>query len=310
MCFGLCLTLLYLISPNMAVGQELIELDQYCQFDGGEIEDQLYAFDSDRDAEAALEKVMRYTGLEPNFIIKAANVDNASAGLRGQYRVILYNQQFMLDVKNATGSDWSGISILAHEIGHHLQGHTLERTGSRPPIELEADKYSGFILQKMGASLDDAQAAMSLIASESGSATHPGRQARLAAITNGWISARDLTNPNPDGDPPAKEPSPQDREVNLPSPNDNPPVVVPTYVSRAVFAGDVNSYYVTSSNDIVMIDPNGYTTLVGKKIAPTVPGFVWMYSTPYITYGVTADGSIWGRNQYGQSYKIGYLTQP
>ena len=28
---------------------------------------------------------------------------------------------------------------VAHEIGHHLQGHTIQRGGSRPPIELEAD---------------------------------------------------------------------------------------------------------------------------------------------------------------------------
>ena len=34
--------------------------------------------------------------------------------------------------------------------------HTLERGGSRPEIELEADEFSGFVLRKMGATLPQA----------------------------------------------------------------------------------------------------------------------------------------------------------
>ena len=76
-------------------------------------------------------------------------------------RVIAYNRQFMQDVARTTGdSDWSGTSILAHEIGHHLSGHTLLPGGSKPPIELEADKFSGFVLFKMGATLPEAEKAI------------------------------------------------------------------------------------------------------------------------------------------------------
>ena len=42
----------------------------------------------------------------------------------------------------------------ASSFGHHLGGHTLVPGGSQPPIELEADRFSGFVLHKMGADLD------------------------------------------------------------------------------------------------------------------------------------------------------------
>lgn len=76
-----------------------------------------------------------------------------------------------------------------------------------PPLELEADKYSGFVLYNMGAALSDAKAAMSLISNPSGSVTHPPRSARLTAITNGWLEARDIKKPSGDAErTPARRP--------------------------------------------------------------------------------------------------------
>lgn len=133
--------------------------------------------------------ILEQVGLEKNFAVHAANVDNASALVKGSERLILYNPSFMQSVRNAAGVDWTSYSILAHEIGHHLNGHTLHRGGSRPAIELEADEFSGFVLRKMGATLAEAQAAMALIADPKGSTTHPGRKFRLAAIERGWRRA-------------------------------------------------------------------------------------------------------------------------
>lgn len=97
----------------------------------------------------------------------------------------------MLNMTASTGTSWAAISILAHEVGHHLNGHTLEATGSRPPSELEADKFSGFVLQKLGSNLGNATAAMKAFGSEQGSTTHPAKAERLAAITAGWLQACD-----------------------------------------------------------------------------------------------------------------------
>jgi len=101
----------------------------------------------------------------------------------------LYNPKFMSQINTASGSDWAAVSILAHEIGHHLSGHTLDNVGSRPETELEADEFSGFVLRRMGASLPDAQAVMETIASLKGSHSHPPKKDRLAAIEKGWSKA-------------------------------------------------------------------------------------------------------------------------
>src|SRR6185312_2225684 len=82
------------------------------------------------------------------------------------------------------------IFILAHEIGHHLDGHTEAGLKSCPAIELEADQFAGFVLGKMGATLQQSQLAMYYISTIASSKTHPGRYDRLAAIEKGWNKAK------------------------------------------------------------------------------------------------------------------------
>lgn len=193
--FAILLSFCFSVVSAPAQQQLNIDASKSCNYHGGMVPDKpIYGFASDKEAVSAVKRILSYSGLEPNFEITAANVPNAAAVLdnTGEKRLILYNQDFMERIKDATKTDWSAISILAHEIGHHLQGHTLKPGGSRPPSELEADKYSGFVVGMLGGSLDDAQAVMKAIASDEGSATHPAKDARLAAITNGWKQAQDL----------------------------------------------------------------------------------------------------------------------
>ena len=139
-----------------------------------------------------IDDIVKASGLSRNFEIRSAGVPNAVAVVRNGKRHILYNVGFIQDMNNSAGTKWAAISIMAHEVGHHLNGHTLDGLGSRPGKELEADSYSGFILQKLGASLKEAQVAMTLLANEKGSFTHPGRNDRLAAIASGWSNACEL----------------------------------------------------------------------------------------------------------------------
>lgn len=146
-------------------------------------------FRSNAEAEAVANDIMSVVGLPPNFKIQAAKVPNAAAVVYGQERYVFYNPKFMESVTQSANTNWGAISIMAHEIGHHLSGHTLRDGGSRPNMELEADEFSGFVLRKMGASLNESQAAMRTLASEYGSATHPAKRQRLTAIEKGWSRA-------------------------------------------------------------------------------------------------------------------------
>ncbi|MBC6605537.1 membrane-binding protein [Hymenobacter sp. BT188] len=137
-----------------------------------------------------LREITDVVGLKPRFELRSTSeVQNAAAVVYNGQRYLLYNPQFVGAVNQAGRTDWAGISILAHEMGHHLNGHTLRAGGSNPTDELEADEFSGFVLRKMGASLAQAQAAMAVIADDQASATHPGRPTRLKAIGEGWQRA-------------------------------------------------------------------------------------------------------------------------
>lgn len=136
--------------------------------------------------------IVAFSGLQKNFIVRRVAGGNAAADTQGTTRLILYNPEWLNELNRRTGTSWAAYSVMAHEIGHHLQGHTLVPGGSRPPSELEADEFSGFTLYQMGAELEDAQKAMATFGDPNGSDTHPPRDQRLVAIEKGWDSAKKL----------------------------------------------------------------------------------------------------------------------
>jgi hypothetical protein len=141
-------------------------------------------------AAGIIREITEAVGLQPRFELRATTiVPNAAAVAYDGKRYLLYNPKFLAAVNRAGHTDWAGISILAHEMGHHLNGHTLRSGGSQPQDELEADEFSGFVLRRLGASLAQAQAAMATVSDDQGSATHPGRMPRLASISQGWNRA-------------------------------------------------------------------------------------------------------------------------
>jgi len=101
-------------------------------------------------------------------------------------RFIIYNNDFFNKLKEKTGSEWAAISIMAHEIGHHVKGHALSNRGSNHPFEFEADYYSGVVLAKMGASLEEAQLAMLHFGNAKATPFHPAKADRLLEIEKGW----------------------------------------------------------------------------------------------------------------------------
>jgi Zn-dependent peptidase ImmA (M78 family) len=139
-----------------------------------------------------LAEIMNVIGLQANFELKEANVLNIEASISHRRRYILYNPGFIAQINHVTKDKWAGLFLLAHEIGHHLNGHTIMKGGSTPALELEADQFAGFIMYKLGATLDQAQEVMKYIARNEASATHPGRASRMLAIQTGWNKAANV----------------------------------------------------------------------------------------------------------------------
>jgi hypothetical protein len=136
--------------------------------------------------EKLLEDILAVTGLQPSFTLKQANVLNIEASISHKQRYILYNPTFINQINTITKDKWATLTLLAHEMGHHLNGHTLKKGGSSPSLELEADEFAGFVLYKLGATLQQAQRVMKYIAKPVASSTHPSREDRMNAISKGW----------------------------------------------------------------------------------------------------------------------------
>ena len=151
-----------------------------------------FGYSSNTDAEMVVDEILNNIGLYRNFIIKECpNISNAVAAtvissLGNMERYIIYDKEFFKRVKNITKTDWSAVSILAHEIGHHLNGHNLVSGVNNYQSELQADEFSGFVLAKMGATLDESLRAINSFGSEENSKTHPKKSDRIEAISNGW----------------------------------------------------------------------------------------------------------------------------
>jgi len=152
----------------------------------------MVAFSKSEDAQKIVTEIMNAVGLKPNFILKPAKVTNIEAAVSRHKRYILYNPEFINWINKATQDKWGAIALLAHEIGHHLNGHTLKKRGNSL-LELEADEFAGFVLNKLGASLEQSQRIMNYIAREQRSETHPARADRMLAIKTGWNKA--MTSP-------------------------------------------------------------------------------------------------------------------
>lgn len=157
-------------------------------------QDPTKTLESHLEAEEMVEDILSKIGLTSNFLVAICdNIDNAIAinipSDIGYIRYIYLNPTFFESLRTNTEGEWGLLSLLSHEIGHHLIGHTLDSRGSRPDVELEADEFSGFMLFMLGASLRQATELMSKYGSEKTSLTHPARLDRVLAIKKGYNNA-------------------------------------------------------------------------------------------------------------------------
>jgi tetratricopeptide (TPR) repeat protein len=163
-------------------------------------------FSSDKSADNALERILGVIGASKRFVLQPCdNINNAVATSFKGIRYILYDRVFMNTIDS--GTNWGNLFILAHEVGHHINGHSLDMLlyksvepktlKQRRQQELEADEFAGFVLAKLGGSLDEANQLITSIAdnSDDSFSTHPSRSKRLTAVGNGYKKATNNNKP-------------------------------------------------------------------------------------------------------------------
>lgn len=266
-----------------------IHIDHYCGYFDSNNPGSIHPFRAESRVESLIDEVMAITGLPRNFEVIAGGVPNAAALMVGEKRVIAYNQTFLYDVEQAIQNKWPAYSIMAHEIGHHLAGHALTKVGSRPATELEADKYSGFVMQRLGATLKEAQMVMQLIGTDNGSLTHPPRRDRLAAIASGWLEECDRdancgTNSEKKPSSSREPTSTQSREIKTIANEAN--ATIP--IQRGKNASSIVSVSTVNGMTTLQTNSNNGLALVGSKKVSTRS-----YSVSSITAVNSSSGIKW-----------------
>lgn len=112
------------------------------------------------------------------------DVPNACATMDAQRRRVVYVSATWLD-GYVDSKRWGKIAVIAHEIGHHLNNHTVEDELGHWLREYEADKFAGRVIRLLGGSAQDARLAVEK-QPVFGSDTHPPRSLRVAAILEGY----------------------------------------------------------------------------------------------------------------------------
>jgi hypothetical protein len=131
------------------VAQQLLHLDtrNNCQYNGVAFPRDLYSLKTDSIAEVCA-AIVKATGTEQNFEVVASNVTSVAAVLDSAgKRWLLYSRRHFMNNPDPAYR----VAVLAHEIGHHTNEHTLEAL-SREAEEVEADEFAGFALYRIGIS--------------------------------------------------------------------------------------------------------------------------------------------------------------
>lgn len=143
------------------------------------------------DLEYIVSEICNAIGVRQNFVlVPEENIGIVAAKNIDGKRIIAYDPKAVQGARTAAGTNWSVVTMFAHECAHHLMGHILEKDlalEQNRQYELDADNAAGFVVAKMGASLSETQSAyQKLPLSEDSTGPYPAKSLRIRAVSNGW----------------------------------------------------------------------------------------------------------------------------
>lgn len=151
--------------------------------------------------------ILDEVGLKSNFTIRPCEgINNAVALTVNGERIVLYDRNFVQSL--AEENIYRRYFIMAHEIGHHLNGHTVDITMFSSSIdskmallekmrsqELEADEFAGFVMSKLTIPSTAIQILLKeLPDSEFKFSTHPNQKERIIAFQRGYDKSEKQKN--------------------------------------------------------------------------------------------------------------------
>ncbi|MCB0532529.1 MAG: hypothetical protein KDD14_10060 [Saprospiraceae bacterium] len=185
----------FLLYTALASGQERLVIQNSCSFGSEGPQTEYYTFEASEEALRIVSDIVNSVGLTQNFTIRSADCKNALATVHDLQRYILYDTTFLENFNAISKNQWGAYFVLAHEIGHHLNGHdfSIQDRLQRWKQELEADRFAGNVLFRLGATLEETTAGFRAFSLEQETAMHPAQQIRLEAVSDGWKKASEIS---------------------------------------------------------------------------------------------------------------------
>ena len=157
------------------------------------------SFSSNYDADGVLDKILAVVGAAKRFMLVPCDNTNGAFAYTSPTgnRYIIYDEEFMNSLSSSDEDRyWTNLFILAHEVGHHINGHTgtseYESQYESRQKELEADKFAGFVVSKLGADIDvikNAFYSMQEFEGDDSYSSHPNNTRRIEAAETGFNQA-------------------------------------------------------------------------------------------------------------------------
>lgn len=176
-----------------ASAQQQLKVKHGCAYKSATEDATLFTFEPSDEARRIVSEICNALGVGQNFDLRASSVENALATAEGNRRIILYSEVFLKKFSEDARTRWAAYSVLAHEIGHHFNGHDFGEANAikRKQMELEADRFSGSALRLLGTTLDEAKAGIETFALDAEQQYHPSARARREAVASGWTQQQE-----------------------------------------------------------------------------------------------------------------------
>lgn len=171
------------------LAQEEMHFESGCNFLNGRTEGNYTLFEPAKAADKIIDDILGVFSIQPRpFILKAADVENAQATMKGRDRYLLYSNDFLNKTSLDAQTRWAAVGIFAHEIAHHvlLQDFAETDPKKRRSNELAADMWAARVMARMGANREETLAAVKSIQSNDETQFYPTPKARAEGMASAW----------------------------------------------------------------------------------------------------------------------------
>ncbi|MFB9844012.1 M48 family metalloprotease [Mucilaginibacter ginsenosidivorans] len=184
---GFIISIMLLSFQLCAFAQHKISIKRSCGFSKEDPPAEGYAWGADNQALEYIKRICQVSGISKNFTVERSSATATACALIdfNNNRIIYYNQHFFASL----GDETYKIAILAHEIAHHLNNNLFTKDSNRAIDELDADKFAGSVICKLGLKLEDAKGLYLTQCPAQSTGLYPAQSDRIDAFSIGFNDA-------------------------------------------------------------------------------------------------------------------------